>query len=60
MAKLAKDRGILSYDKYDNYVTSEEGWEVIKKYIPANFLIMQIKFTRMQTFLLGSPIISIY
>ena len=36
MAKLAKDRGILSYDKYDNYVTSEEGWEVIKRYIPTD------------------------
>ena len=36
MAKLAKDRGVLQYRKYDNYVTSEEGWEVIRKYIPAD------------------------
>jgi len=36
MAKLFKNNGVGSYAKYDNYVTSKEGWDCIKKYIPDN------------------------
>jgi hypothetical protein len=29
----------LQFEKYDNYVTSKEGWDVVKKYIPENLKI---------------------